>query len=189
MTLEYAPHTSDAAWQLAHEALSQIAKARAGFDLREGDAMLRALRAGAHIYLGYACFAEYIERLFGYTPRWTAERLRVATALEALPEIGRALRDGSIHWSTARELTRVATQETEVAWLDASRGRSLRDIETFVAGHKPGDTPDDPPGASLRQHAIRFEVSGETLAAFREAAAEIRRNAGGPLDDDAILLL
>src|SRR5260370_24944946 len=113
MNLESAPHSSHREWQVAHETLSRLAKSRAGFDLCEGEAMLRALRAGAHVYLGYGSFAEYIERLFGYTPRWTAERLRVATALEALPETHQALRDGSIHWSTARELTRIATQETE----------------------------------------------------------------------------
>jgi hypothetical protein len=189
MTFDHASHSSDATWQLAHEVLSQIAKARAGFDLCEGEAMLRALRAGAHVYLGYASFAEYIERLFGYKPRWTAERLRVATALETLPEIGRELRDGSIQWSTARELTRVATQETERAWLDACGSRSLRDVESLVAGHKPGDMPDSAPDLTLRRHALRFEVSGETFAVFREAIGKIRRDAGGSLDDDAILLL
>ena len=39
--------------------------------------MLQALRAGAHRALGFASFSEYIGRLFDYTPRWTAERLRV----------------------------------------------------------------------------------------------------------------
>jgi HNH endonuclease len=36
---------------------------------------------------------------------------------------------------------------------------------------------------------LRFEVSGEAFATFREALAHIRRDAGGPLNDDAALLL
>jgi 5-methylcytosine-specific restriction endonuclease McrA len=36
---------------------------------------------------------------------------------------------------------------------------------------------------------LRFEVTGEVLASFREALAKLRRDAGGPLDDDATLLL
>jgi hypothetical protein len=36
---------------------------------------------------------------------------------------------------------------------------------------------------------LRFEVSGEVLASFREALAKLRRDAGGRLDDDATLLL
>src|SRR3970282_1350547 len=40
-----------------------------------------------------------------------------------------------------------------------------------------------------KRHVLRLEVEGETLAAFREAMAKIRRDAGGPLDDDAAILL
>jgi HNH endonuclease len=36
---------------------------------------------------------------------------------------------------------------------------------------------------------LRFEVSGEVLATFREALAKLRREADGALDDDAALLL
>jgi hypothetical protein len=88
-----------------------------------------------------------------------------------------------------RELTRVATPETEHAWLERARGNSVRDIERLVSGHRPGSLPDDAPDPSLHKHVLRFEVSGEALATFREAMAKIRRDAGGALDDDAALLL
>ena len=42
---------------------------------------------------------------------------------------------------------------------------------------------------TARRHALRFEVSAETLATFREMMARVRRDAGAPLDDDAALLL
>ena len=45
------------------------------------EALLQAHRAGAHLRLGYASFYEYTERLFGYGPRLTQEKLRVAEAL------------------------------------------------------------------------------------------------------------
>jgi hypothetical protein len=38
-------------------------------------------------------------------------------------------------------------------------------------------------------HVLRFEGSGKALPTFREGIAKIRRDAGGPLDDDAALLL
>src|SRR5438876_11638389 len=66
----------------AHEELSRFARTRARLDWEEGELLLRALRVDAHLCLGFGSFAEYIERLFGYKPRWTAERLRVAEALE-----------------------------------------------------------------------------------------------------------
>src|SRR5258706_16307314 len=98
-------------WRSAHDQLSRVAKERARLDCEDGGALLRALRANVHLHLGFASFAEYIERLFGYSPRWTEERLRVAEALEPLPHLQHALRDGSVPWSTVRELTRVATPE------------------------------------------------------------------------------
>jgi hypothetical protein len=36
---------------------------------------------------------------------------------------------------------------------------------------------------------VRFEVSGDVLATWREAVAKIRREAEGPLDDEQVLLL
>jgi hypothetical protein len=38
---------------------------------------------------GTAAFAEYVERVFGYKSRTTQEKLRVAEALESLPELAR----------------------------------------------------------------------------------------------------
>src|SRR5882724_2960340 len=104
-------------WRSAHDQLSRVAKDRARLDEEEGGSLLRALRANVHLHLGFATFAEYIERLFGYSPRWTEERLRVAEALQALPNLQRALHDGAVPWSTARELTRVATPENSLVTL------------------------------------------------------------------------
>jgi hypothetical protein len=181
--------TNDSGWERAHTELLRLSHERARLVVDEGHWLLCALRSAAHLRLGYASFAEYIERLFGYSPRWTAEKLRVAEALETLPELSRAIADGELSWSTARELTRVATAETEADWLACSRGRTARDIERMVSGHAPGSHPDDPGDPTAKRHALRFEVSGMVFAAFREALAKLRRDADGPLDDDAALLL
>jgi hypothetical protein len=182
-------HPPPVDWRRAHQDLSRLAKSRARLDWEEGESLLDALRSGVHLHLGFGSFAEYIERLFGYKPRWTDERLRVAEALEGLPEMGQALRDGGISWSAARELTRVAAAENEHAWLEVARARTLRQIEELVAGHKPGEHPEDRSDSSLRRRVLRFDVSAETVATFREAMAKLRREAGSPIDDDAALLL
>src|SRR3954453_19630759 len=77
-------------WVVAHEALSRLARERAAADAEEGRWLLAALRSAAHVHLGYGSFGEYVERLFGYKPRSTQEKLRVAEALEELPAISRA---------------------------------------------------------------------------------------------------
>ncbi len=45
-----------------------------------------------------------------------------------------ALGAGQVCWSVLRELTRVATDETEREWLDAAQGRTAREVEKLVAG-------------------------------------------------------
>ena len=111
--------------------------------------------------------------------------LRVAEALEELPETARELEVGRITFSGVRELTRVATATTEREWLEAARGRTVRELEQLVSGRRPGSRPDDAAEASAKRHVLRLEVSGEVLATFREAMAKIRRDAGEALDDDA----
>jgi hypothetical protein len=62
-------------------------------------------------------------------------------------------------------------------------------VEELVSGHRAGSRPGDAADASAKRHVLRFEVSGEALASFREAMAKIRREAGEALDDDAAILL
>jgi hypothetical protein len=68
-------------WRRAHEELVRLSTKRAGLDFEEGRWLLRAFRSGAHLELGYGSFHEYTGRLFGYGPRLTQEKLRVAEAL------------------------------------------------------------------------------------------------------------
>src|SRR5215813_4494456 len=175
-------------WVQAHEALSRLAKERAAADAEEGHWLLAALRSAAHVHLGYGSFGEYVERLFGYKPRSTQEKLRVAEALEELPAIARALETGELNWSAARELTRVAVTETEREWLEFARGKTVHQLEAVVAGKSPGDKPASTNRPDARRHVLRFEVAPETLALFREAMNRLRRG-GTSLDDDSALML
>ena len=175
-------------WKQAHAVLSRLARERAALDAEEGRWLLRTLRSAAHVHLGFGGFLEYTERLFGYRPRTTQERLRVAESLETLPRLARALETGALSWCAVRELTRVAVAETEPAWLDAARGKTLRELEALVAHKAPGDEPDAPPAELPRPRVLRFEVAADTFATFREAMQRLRRSAGGSLDDDAVLL-
>ncbi len=177
------------AWQVMHEALEAHARTRAGLDFEEGGLLLAARRAGVHRHFGYGSFVEYVERLLGYSPRVTHEKLRVANTLEALPETARELQEGALAYSQVRELTRVATPETEKIWLQHAQGRTARDVEKLVSGRRLGSLPDSPVDPAQQRHVLRFDVSGETLASFREVKAMLQREAGEHWDDDALLLL
>jgi 5-methylcytosine-specific restriction endonuclease McrA len=176
-------------WALAHEALSKLRLKRAELDAEEGTWLLRAFRAGTHVYFGYASFGEYVERLLGLSRRTTEEKVRVAEALEELPELAEALRSGKLNWSAVRELSRVAVPETEREWIAMARRGTVREVERMVSGRARGDRPTDRRRPEFVRHILRFEVGAETLATFREAMKELQKRCDHRLDDDAALLL
>jgi hypothetical protein len=121
-------------WREVHKQLVEHKGRRALLDYDEGELLIAAHRAAVHVYLGYATFEQYIDFLLGYPVRMTRERLRVARCLHKLPGLARAMREGEISWSCARELTRVAVSETEEQWLTAARGKAVRQV-ALVSGH------------------------------------------------------
>ncbi|HEY3498169.1 MAG TPA: hypothetical protein VGK73_25900, partial [Polyangiaceae bacterium] len=146
------------AWQRAHAQLVRLAKHRAGLDDEEGRWLLAALGEGTHIRFGFGSFNEYSERMFGYGPKVTQEKLRVAEALEELPMLAGELRGGALNFSVIRELTRVATRDTEGDWVQVARGKTVREVEQLVSGRRPGNRPDDAADARAKRHVLRFEV-------------------------------
>ena len=177
------------AWMLAHDELVRIARENCELAWEEGHWLLAAQRSQVHVHLGYGSFVEYAERTLGSGPRMTDEKLRVAEALERLPQLEQALKEGLLHWSAVRELTRVATEHTEADWICAAQSKTVRQVERLVSGRRPGDRPSDPAKPELERHVLRAELSAETMATFRDALAKLRRDAGGPLDLDAAILM
>src|SRR6185436_706051 len=86
-------------WRQIHERCQAVARRAAAVDREIGRALLDADRACVHVYLGYGGMIEYGERLFGLAPKVTHERLRVAGALESLPQIDQALEAGRLCYS------------------------------------------------------------------------------------------
>jgi hypothetical protein len=116
--------------------------------------------------------------------------LRVAKAIVDLPLIAEAMKQGDLSFSAGRELTRVATADTEGEWLEAANDKNLRQVEELVAGHDRGAKPSDPKDPSLRKHKFRFDdLDGETVALIRQARQILEREQGERLTDNALLRL
>jgi hypothetical protein len=132
-----------------------------------------------------ATFGEYAERFARLTPRQTEDRLRVAVALERLPELDVALARGRLPFTAVRELCRVVEPGTERCWLDRTAGLSVGAIQKLVSGREPGDLPDDPPRA--QRHRLSFEVGAEVYALFRDAQRMLRADGNGAFTDEDLL--
>lgn len=163
--------------------LRAIARRRAGLEAEEARWLREAERLRIWRKLGYSTALEYLEDVFGYSPRTAKDRLRVARELGALPGLETQLRDGMLPYSAARELTRVMTPGTEAAWLARARGRNLRDIEDLVSGHARGDSPDAPKNPDLMTRRVTFELTPRVDALLQQARAMFEVECGEYIED------
>jgi hypothetical protein len=170
-----------------HRRLKRIVKARGALDAQEAAALREAQERRVWRHYGYASLIEYMEIEMGYSPRVAIERLRVAKAIEELPVIAEALTQGDLSFSAAKEITRIATPETEQAWIEAVSEKNVRQVEELVSGHAKGDTPDDPPDPKLRTRVLRYEVLEETAALERQVRQALEKRCGNRLDPNAFL--
>jgi hypothetical protein len=192
----WADHAAAAgAWERQHEAewarvdrkLRGIAARRAALDAEEANLLRYAEELKLWRAFGFGNMLEYMERAMGYAPHTATERLRVARLIAELPLIADALDRGELAHSAVRELSRVAVPGTEQVWLAAARGRSLREIEAMVSGHRPGDLPTDETQPRLHRRRITLEVSPETYDLWRKLHALAAEEHGQRLSDDELI--
>lgn len=163
--------------------LRTIATRRAGLDAELARWLRRADQQQIWNELGYVHALEYLEDVFGFSPKSGRERLRVATELAELPAFESALERGDLSYGVVRELTRVATPETESRWLAVARGKNLRQVERLVTGHAKGDTPDDDVNPDLFDCVIQWKLPAPIAALLRETRKHLNDEVGENLDD------
>jgi len=176
-----------------HRQLRALGRDRAELDAAEAHYLRAGYAARIWEAYGFASYAAYLEAVLGYGRKTARERIRTALVLAELPAMSEALADGEIAWTHARELSRVATADTENDWLAAVRGQSAREVAEMVAGLERGDRPGTIADRSRVPRTLAFEVSPETYAMVREAIRAARQSidgsGGGPIDDDAGLAM
>jgi hypothetical protein len=178
-TTEHGP----AEWQEVDRRLREYAQHRATLDAAEAFDLLRAEQLKIHFSFGFVDLYEYMERALGYKPHTARERMRVARTLAKLPATAAALARGELYFSAVRELTRVATAETETDWLAQAKGLAVNQIERLVANHRPGDRPDDPTHPDLRRRVVRIELPPEVYALWRQARMVVATERGSEIGD------
>jgi hypothetical protein len=163
--------------------LCTYASQRAALDAAESFDLVRAYDLRIHLVFGCATFLEYMERRLGYTPHTARERLRVARALISLPLTAAALARGELTYSHVRELTRVATPETEEAWVANAVDRTSTEVEEQVAGHAPGDLPTDPERPNLRPVGVHLKLPTDVFGLWREVRRVLADERSGEVSD------
>ena len=95
------------------------------------------------LYNDFGCsnIFQYATRYLSLGEHTIAELLRTGKALAQLPLISEAFEKGQISSSHIREISRVATKDTEEYWRDTARGKTVREVEKLVAFTPKGGLP------------------------------------------------
>ena len=83
---------------------------------------------------GFRSCAHWLSWRVGFAPGAAREHVRVARALGTLPLLSQAFARGELSYSKVRELTRVATPETEEQLLTVGRAGTAEHVERIVRG-------------------------------------------------------
>ena len=103
---------------------------------------------------GFRSCAAWLSWRVGLAPGAAREHVRVARALGTLPRLSQALARGELSYSKVRELTRVATPETEERLLAVGRAGTAEHVERIVRGWRRMDRKAEEHEAA-RRHASR----------------------------------
>lgn len=126
--------------------------------------------------MGYPNTAAYVLDCFQRQETWTYEALRVVEALGDCPKLRKAYEDGTICWSVLRELTRVASGETEADWLDFSHKKPFKAVRAEVRdalGKKRKTPRKDGYGLPAMPMQLVFEVTAQEYEAVMTALEAI----------------
>ena len=117
--------------------------------------------------------------LVGIKSRKAQYLVFIASRLESLPKIREAFDSGELSWTKAREITSVATAETEEEWLSKAEALNNRDLEKEVRRHTGRDTN----GFATLTISLPVEV----LAMWNDAYELVERISGTELEKWQVL--
>jgi len=103
---------------------------------------------------GFRSCADWLSWRVGFAPGAAREHVRVARALGTLPLLSQALGHGKLSYAKVRELTRVATSETEERLLAVGLAGTAEHVERIVRGWRRVDRKAEAQEAA-RHHAGR----------------------------------
>ena len=112
---------------------------RAMRDVALGLAEMRARKL--YKQLGYASLFEYGDQALGFRDGKTSQLATLGDRLPDLPNLDKAMVLGAVGWTTARTIARVATPETEDAWLNKALNVPGHELEELASDALPGAPP------------------------------------------------
>jgi len=91
------------------------------------------MRTKRYRELGHGSMHLYAAKELGFSAPKTSQFIRLAESLESLPKLKQEVTSGALPWTKAREVAKVATSQTEAAWIGVAKNTSRRELEATIA--------------------------------------------------------
>jgi len=173
---------------LGPHALHHLALRAAGtltsYRLLLGHCILAIQRSDMHLEHDCSSAIHYATRVLGMKGKEARLLRHVASRLEELPGLAQLAARGEIEWSKLREVVRVASPETEAAWIELCAQRTYAQIERLVSmtsyGMLPGEAA---PGRRTSDFSeVSFCLSAEARVIVERGLQSMSQEAGKMLD-------
>lgn len=155
-------------------------------------------RRGLFRELGYSSIYQYATEALGFSKSRTRDFVSLAARLEDLPKVKKAMAEGELGYTKAREIVKVATPTTETRWLKAAEGPRKELVKQVKRAKRAAKLPDgqtellpaEPAVVTPKELPVRFLIDlTPEQEARRAALVEKLHKLGGAPADRAELLL
>jgi len=108
-----------------------------------GEGLVRLEQVGGVRVLGFGTLESYAREALGRSGRWAGEVRALARRLAALPALREALVSGALEASKVELVARVASAETDAAWVERARNMTVRALRAELAAARIAVAEDD----------------------------------------------
>ncbi len=142
-----------------------------------------------HHALGFATAVDFARYRLGMSKGRARDLLLTGRKLAELPQLDAAFAAGEVSWSKVRRVARVATAETEAAWVARAREASHEEVDALVAMAKEGEEPRSLdrglPAARFPKRIVLDAVQHEL---FEKARDKLQAELGRAVTDDEVFV-
>jgi hypothetical protein len=154
--------------QRLHQTSQRLRAELGGAEWKMALCLLATVRTSSFRKLGFSNITEYAEKALSLSGKKAGCLLGTARALEHLPVLSEAFRQGRIGWGKVRAIRGLATPETEVQWLEFALAHSTDEVVHKVSLS---------PRAWKRHQALQSSLEGNPVVTER-AVAEVLASEG-----------
>lgn len=141
-----------------------------------------------HLELGHPTTVTFAVKRLGLSKRRARDLLAAGRKLARLPKLDHALSVGELTWSKVRLVARIATPDTEQAWIEQIRPLTHEEVHAMVRRAREGDPPGRTDARAAVHRVKRLTMNAAQCRAWERVRRELAVATGAAVirDEDVL---